>query len=517
MNDPGGAPEPIVAAFDLVEHATVTTTEAERTLLSRPNISVRGRLAAMLALFTVGSIAITVVMWTLLSLIDHKIELIGVADQLNYEIHQARRFEKNFLLYGGDLEHVDYHIDAAYAAMELSSEELNTSVSNECLEYLEVNLWHYRELIGKVRSLDQSEEPVGTTARQEIYQKLRNTGSGLVSCGQKISDRERESFYTLLGVSKDAPAVYLLLVIALSVYAAAFMRRHIMQRLEMQMAAARRIGAGNFSPIIPVRKSRDEFTDLAVAINRMSRELEHREEFLLQSQKLRAVGSLTAGIAHEVNNPINNIMLTAAVLQEDFDSLPTDEKHELIGDIVEQTERARKIIRNLLDFARESEISTERLKISEVVSNAINLAANQLKLSRVRLVCDISNDLPEINGDRQYLSQVFLNLILNAADAMENGGTLTISSDMSLDTQCIAIKFRDTGPGMSPRVLKSIFDPFFTTKSSGSGTGLGLSVSLGIVQKHGGEIKVESTVGDGSTFTVILPVAQGGTPEKNEG
>ena len=302
--------------------------------------------------------------------------------------------------------------------------------------------------------------------------------------------------------------VYLLLVVALSVYAAVFMRRHIMQRLEMLMASARRIGAGDFSPIIPVRKSRDEFTDLAIAINRMSRELERREEFLLQSQKLRAVGSLTAGIAHEVNNPINNIMLTAAVLQEDFDTLPGDEKQELIGDIVEQTERAAKIIRNLLDFARESEISTERLKIGEVVGNAINLAANQLKLSGVRLVCDIPNDLPEINGDRQYLSQVFLNLILNAVDAMaDGGGTLTISSDVSLDTQCIAIHISDTGPGMSPRVLKAIFDPFFTTKSSGSGTGLGLSVSLGIVQKHGGEIKVESTVGEGSTFTVLLPVA----------
>jgi len=502
------APGPMVGKFDLVEHATVTTTEAEKTLLSRPKISVRGRLATMLALFTAGSVAITVVMWVLLSLIDRKIELIGVADQLNYEILQARRFEKNFLLYGGDLEHVDYHIDAAYAAMELSMEELSTSVSAECLEFFEVNLWHYRELIGKVRGLDPSGDPAETTARQEIYQKLRNTGSGLVSCGQKIADRERESVHKLLFFSKLVPVVYLLLVVALSVYAAVFMRRHIMQRLEMLMAAARRIGAGDFSPIIPVRKSRDEFTDLAIAINRMSRELERREEFLLQSQKLRAVGSLTAGIAHEVNNPINNIMLTAAVLQEEFDTLAWDEKQELIGDIVEQTERASKIIRNLLDFARESEISTERLKIGEVVDNAINLAANQLKLSGVRLACDISNDLPEINGDRQYLSQVFLNLILNAVDAMaDGGGTLTMSSDVSLDTQCIAIHISDTGPGMSPRILKAIFDPFFTTKSSGSGTGLGLSVSLGIIQKHGGEIKVESTVGEGSTFTVLLPVA----------
>ena len=246
MNEPGGAPDQMIGEFDLVEHATVTTTEAEKTLLSRPKISVRGRLATMFALFTVGSVAITVVMWVLLSLIDRKIELIGVADKINYEILQARRFEKNFLLYGGDLEHVDYHIDAAYAAMELSMEELSNSVSTECLEFLEVNLWHYRELIGKVRGLDRSGDPPETTGRQEIYQKLRNTGSGLVSCGQKIADRERESVHTLLAISKVVPAVYLLLVVALSVYGAAFMRRHIMQRLEMLMASARRIGAGDF-------------------------------------------------------------------------------------------------------------------------------------------------------------------------------------------------------------------------------------------------------------------------------
>ncbi len=508
MTDREQEPGSVVGGFDLVAHSTVTTTEAEKTLLSRPKVSIRRRLATMFALFAIGSVAITAVMWVLVSRIERKIDLIGVADQLNYEILQTRRFEKNFLLYGSDLEHVDYHIDAATTAVEQSMQDLGVSVSAECLDFLVVNLWHYRELIGKLRRLDQSGEPATSTSRQALDQELRECGSGLVSCGQKIADRERESVRKLLAVSRVFPAVYLLLVVALSVYAATFMWRHIMLRLDLLMAAAHRIGAGDFSPIVPVRRSRDEFTDLAVAINRMTRELVRREEFLLQSQKLRAVGSLTAGIAHEVNNPINNIMLTAAVLEEDFESLPEGEKQELIRDISEQAERARKIVRNLLDFARESEIKTERLRLGEVVGNAMNLAANQLKLAGVRQVRDIADDLPEINGDRQYLSQVFLNLILNAVDAMEHGGTLTLSSDLSLDTGCVAIHISDTGPGMSPRVLKAIFDPFFTTKSSGSGTGLGLSVSLGIVQKHGGEIKVESKVGVGSTFTVVLPVAR---------
>ncbi len=126
----------VVGGFDLVEHSVVTTTEAEKTLLSRPNVSIRRRLAMMFALFAIGSVAITAVMWILVSRIERKIALIGVADQLNYEILQTRRFEKNFLLYGSDLEHVDYHIDAATAAVEHSMQDLNVSVSSECLEFL---------------------------------------------------------------------------------------------------------------------------------------------------------------------------------------------------------------------------------------------------------------------------------------------------------------------------------------------------------------------------------------------
>jgi len=507
MSDRGDAPENAVGSFDFIEHAKVAMTEAERTLLDRPNISIRRRLAAMLILFAAGSVAITVAVWILLSVIDRKIELIGSADQLNYEILQARRFEKNFLLYGGDLEHVEYHIGAAETAIERLTTELDASISSDCLEFLEVNLGRYRELIGEARRMDLSREPGAVSSRQDLFNRLRNTGSDLVSCGQKIADSERENIHTLIWISRMFPAIYLLLVGALSIYAAVFMRRHLIQRLELLMTAARRIGAGDFSPIVPVRRTRDEFTDLAVAINRMTRELERREEYVLQSQKLRTVGSLTAGIAHEVNNPLNNIMLTAAVLEEDFDTMPRDEQEELIRDIVAQTDRARKIVRNLLDFARESEIKTEPLEIQDVVGDAIRLAANQLKLSGVEVALDIAEDLPPVNGDHQYLSQVFVNLILNAVEAMSDGGKLSLGSDLSLDTGCVAINITDTGPGMSPEVVKSIFDPFFTTKASGSGTGLGLSVSLGIVKKHGGEITVESTIGVGTTFTVVLPVA----------
>jgi signal transduction histidine kinase len=271
------------------------------------------------------------------------------------------------------------------------------------------------------------------------------------------------------------------------------------------MEITRNIGAGDLSPIVPMRKYRDEFTNLVVALNHMLREVEHRHEIMAQSHKLRAVGRLTAGVAHELNNPINNIMLTTAMLQEDYETLSDEERLDMVKDLVEQAERSRRIVRNLLDFARESEMEMGRLEVSDIVDESIALMANQLKLSRIKVELEIADNLPPINGDRQYLSQIFVNLILNAVDAMPTGGTLTVTAEPESDGSFLAIRVGDTGPGIPEHIRQSIFDPFFTTKPTGKGTGLGLPVSLGIARRHGGDIRVEASSDGGTTFTVVLP------------
>ncbi|MBC2695703.1 MAG: two-component sensor histidine kinase, partial [Desulfobacteraceae bacterium] len=266
-----------------------------------------------------------------------------------------------------------------------------------------------------------------------------------------------------------------------------------------------KIAKGDFSPIPPMCKYRGEFTTVELAINQMIQELQLREVAMIESHKLRAIGTLTAGVAHELNNPLNNIMLTAHAMLEDHKALSEDELLEMINDVINEADRSRKIIRNLLDFAREGESVSGPLDLAALVNETIKLAQNQIKVTGTKIETQIQTHLPQIRGDKQQLKQVFLNLILNALDAVGKQGTIKISLEQADNPGFLAVKVEDNGSGIPDYILPNIFDPFFTTKGPGKGTGLGLSVSHGIVNIHGGQISIESEEGKYSRFTVILP------------
>jgi signal transduction histidine kinase len=274
------------------------------------------------------------------------------------------------------------------------------------------------------------------------------------------------------------------------------------------MEASRRIADGDMTPIRPGKRYRDEFSRLAMAMNHMMMQLVRRHEMLVQAHKLKAVGTLTAGVAHELNNPINNIMLTAETLREEYEELPEEERLDMVNDLVAQSERAQKIVRNLLDFARESEIESEAHEVQDLIEDTLRLASNQIKLAKVKIKGDLAPNLPPVYADRRQLEQVFLNIVLNALDAMPEGGTLSISCNNTRDRELVSVEFTDTGVGIPEHRISDVFNPFFTTKPDAKGTGLGLSVSLGIIRQHGGNIEVKSEVGRGTTFSVLLPVAK---------
>jgi signal transduction histidine kinase len=194
------------------------------------------------------------------------------------------------------------------------------------------------------------------------------------------------------------------------------------------------------------------------------------------------------------------------MLLEDYEKCPDEERKEMIRDVIGEAARSKNIISNLLDFARESGSQLEPLDLAQLLQETITLAQNQIKLSGVKPELHAVEKLPRIHGDSQQLKQVFLNLILNAADASPKGGRIQLMVLPADEPNYLAVKVIDFGTGIPAHVLGSIFDPFFTTKGKGKGTGLGLSVSQGIVAKHGGRIMVSSVEGKGSTFTVILPV-----------
>jgi PAS domain S-box-containing protein len=222
-------------------------------------------------------------------------------------------------------------------------------------------------------------------------------------------------------------------------------------------------------------------------------------------EKMASLGLMAAGVAHEVNTPLTGISSFTQMLQDQISE--DDPRAKLLHKIERQTERASKIVNNLLNFARQGRVSFVPVNVNDVIRDVLSLLEHQLTRARVKVRLELAEDVPEVMGDENRLQQVFLNLILNAQDAMASGGWLTLSTRASTEEppEVVAV-VSDTGQGISQDDIKRIYDPFFTTKRAGaSGTGLGLSITYGIIQEHSGRIGVESSLGQGTSFQIRLP------------
>jgi len=231
---------------------------------------------------------------------------------------------------------------------------------------------------------------------------------------------------------------------------------------------------------------------------------ERMEEQMSQTEKLTSLGLLAAGVAHEVNTPLavisNYIQMLAKQMPED------DPRHSIIEKIVKQTFRASEIVNNLLNFSRTGAAELANIDVNRVVEETLSLVAHPLKTSQIQVVKNLGDALPSVRGSANKLQQVFLNLFLNARDAMPSGGMLEVKT--AAHNGSVEIEIVDTGAGIPREHIHKIFDPFFTTKATGRGTGLGLSVSYGIIKEHAGKIDVRSTPGKGTSFHVEFPAVR---------
>ncbi|MFN9741069.1 MAG: ATP-binding protein [Acidobacteriota bacterium] len=258
--------------------------------------------------------------------------------------------------------------------------------------------------------------------------------------------------------------------------------------------------------LAPLQSKNAEFEGTLVAIEDVTARI-RLEEQLQQSDKLSSIGLLAAGVAHEVNTPLTGISSYSQMLMQQIPE--SDSRHQLLQKIHRQTSRASSIVNNLLNFSRVSDSRLVAVDLNRVLDDTIQLLEAQLHNTQIEVTKNYAENLPLAPGNAPKLQQVFMNLILNARDAMPQGGQLDISTSFS--DESITITFRDTGEGIPVEHLTRIYDPFFTTKQIGKGTGLGLAVSYGIIQDHGGQITVDSRAGEGTLFQISLPLANNQT------
>jgi two-component system NtrC family sensor kinase len=329
-------------------------------------------------------------------------------------------------------------------------------------------------------------------------------------------------------IRNKALSVFVILTIAgivLAIGLGYFLEDKIMRPVYRLIKASTDVSDGNFSSEIgPV--SRSEIGVLQETFKKMLTSLQERdkriktesETKLLQSEKQASIGKLAAGVAHEINNPLTGVLTFSHMLLRRKD-ISKDIRSDL-ETIAQQTERVRKIVKNLLDFSRQTELNPEPTDINRLARTAVLMMKNQALVKGVTLTFKQSKGIPLLTLDASQMQSVLLNLIINAFDATEPGGTITVSAGISVSThkannKGVEIAVRDTGCGIPSDHIDKLFDPFFTTKDVGQGTGLGLAVSYGIVQHHGGTIRVQSEVGSGSTFTVWLPIEGQHGEDKN--
>lgn len=286
--------------------------------------------------------------------------------------------------------------------------------------------------------------------------------------------------------------------------------RTISRPLQRITLAAVEVTKGGYGTEVDLRKSNDEIGLLADSFNEMSRkmradidELQRLNEQLVRTEKLAAMGTLAAGVAHEVNNPLASISSLVQIMRAADGH--SDETRERLNLISAQIERIGQVTRDMTNFARSRPAARGEIDVNKVIDTALRLASFDKAFQNLDIEREITKDLPAVHADEDQLQQVFLNLFLNSRDAMPDGGTLSIK--VSQNEKDLVVEIADDGTGIDSEDVNQVFDPFFTTKPTGKGTGLGLAVCYGIVTAHGGRIEHKNNVPTGTIFTVSLPIS----------
>jgi signal transduction histidine kinase len=476
-------------------------------------ISVQKRISiAFIILVLLGA-----VIWWLSDYRNHilelKFDIITEKNRLLNTILEARRYEKNYFLYynAKDLgEAIAYSGTAENQIAEIIQSFRAYALSQNLTDYQQ-DLKNYKRSLVALREHHQNSPSrkraggaVATSAKSQAT--IRALGQKITAELEEMVRQERMIVNRIVRESRVYTFLGAFVAFLLSVSVAFFLIFKVNRPLRHIGRAVRKIADGDYEKVPPLNTN-DEFDEFVRSLNTMISEVNKRNEQLVQSRKMASLGTLTSGVAHELNNPLNNISTSLQIAMEELETGDPAYNRELLKDAETQIERARDIVRALLEFSRERTFKPKTVHIRALVEESLKLIKGELP-SSVAVVIEVADEIHTVMDFRR-MQQVMINLILNAVQAMDGGGSLSISAAEDPDAEEICIQVSDTGNGISPEYRDKIFDPFFTTKEVGKGTGLGLSVSHGIVESHGGRITVESDVGAGTTFHIYLPIPPG--------
>ncbi len=462
--------------------------------------SIRGKLLVMISIVAGLGIIATATATFALWRMEDKIRIIESFYELNQKVLEIRRYEKNYFLFNDrkDLLNALDYVDQVRAAI-VGVKAVLLENKNE-LESL------YDKELGQYESISRQllRDELSPRNKQSLENALRKHGQDITKSIFDMDARARVRVEREVAGYQKTAVLILALAVGLGSVLILYMMRWIMRPLAAIREASARIMQGEMSSI-PLNndvRCSVEGIELVNSLNLMLQALNSKQSQLVQSEKLAAIGKVTAGIAHEINNPLNNISLTAEVLLEDLPNLACSERMDMVRDILVQSDRAREVVHHLLEFSRTRKSNLmESVDLVALMESSITLVKNQFRLGGIVYRYDHPDQPVLVSGNPNHLQQVLVNLMLNAVQAMQPNGSLSLA--VSSQEEKARIVVRDTGVGIAPEALAHIFDPFFTTKNEG--TGLGLSLSYAIVKDHGGDIEVASEPGKGTTFTLTFP------------
>ena len=400
----------------------------------------------------------------------------------------VRRYEKNLMLNKDE---------PAYVTLENDLNSLKPGSETE----------RYNLLIGKLFDLYKDEK--------DSIEKMRFKAREIQSFTENLSKKERANISGMLAMSMKLLVFALIAIFFAGIVINWRLAVSISTPIRKLEKVTKKIAGSDFSETIEVTGS-DEIASLQVSFNQMEEnlkdamsaleqtiaQLQEKQARLVEAEKLASIGKLAAGIAHEINNPLTSVLTFSSLLLEQCPA--SDPRHAKLKMVVKETTRVRNIVRQVLSFAKEAPLRTEKINLNQPVTEIVESLIAQEAFQGIELDLDLADDLQDIFIDPVQIGQVVLNIVLNATHAIVPPGKIRVSTRAAGNFMELIIS--DTGKGIPEENLQKIFDPFFTTKDKSRGTGLGLAVSYGIIKKHGGDIEVRSKVNEGSTFIVRLPI-----------